>query len=137
MLYRRIAVESVTPTIGVVASAAALAEANEATAAEIHDAWMERCVMFFSNQALTPEQNLAFGRCFGPLHAHPAAPYAHGDPALMVIHADAASKRNSGAGWQSDVSMDAEPTARHHLASTPNAALRQRHRVVGEHVRCP
>ena len=90
-------------------SGAALADVNDATVAEIHDAWMAHCVLFFRNQALSPEQHLAFGRRFGPLHVHPAAPYAHGDPALMVIRTDAASKRNNGAGWHSDVSADAEP----------------------------
>lgn len=109
MPYQHIAVEPVTPTIGAVVSGARLAEVNDATVAEIHGAWMEHCVLFFRGQALTPEQHLAFGRRFGPLHMHPAAPYAHGDPALMMIHTDAASKRNNGAGWHSDVSADAEP----------------------------
>lgn len=109
MPYQHIAVEPLTPTIGAVVSGAALGNVNDATVAEIHDAWMEHCVLFFRDQTLTPEQHLAFGRRFGPLHVHPAAPYAHGDPALMVIHTDAASKRNNGAGWHSDVSADAEP----------------------------
>lgn len=109
MPYQHIAVEPLTPTIGAVVSGATIADANDATLAEIHDAWMEHCVLFFRDQTLTPEQHLAFGRRFGPLHVHPAAPYAHGDPALMVIHTDAASKRNNGAGWHSDVSADAEP----------------------------
>ena len=109
MPYRHIAVEPVTPTIGAVVRGVRLAEVDDATVAEIHDAWMEHCVLFFREQTLTPEQHLAFGRHFGPLHVHPAAPYAHGDPALMVIHTDAHSKRNNGSGWHSDVSADAEP----------------------------
>ena len=109
MSYRHIAVEPVTPTIGAVVRGVRLAEVDDATVAEIHDAWMEHCVLFFRDQTLTPEQHLAFGRHFGPLHIHPAAPYAHGNPALMVIHTDEHSKRNNGSGWHSDVSADAEP----------------------------
>jgi taurine dioxygenase len=41
-------------------------------------------VIFFRDQHITPEQHLAFGRKFGPLHIHPAAPH-EGDPALMKI----------------------------------------------------
>jgi taurine dioxygenase len=58
---------------------------------------------------MTPEQHLAFGRHFGPLHIHPAAPHAPGHPELMVIHADKDSPRANGENWHSDVSCDPEP----------------------------
>ena len=70
---------------------------------------MTHLVLFFRDQQITPEQQLNFGYHFGELHIHPAAPYAHDNPKLMVIHTDADSKRNNGAGWHSDVSADEEP----------------------------
>ena len=76
---------------------------------EIHEAWMNHLVLFAHGPALTPEQHLSLGERFGPLHIHPAAPYAFGNPALMQIHTDASSKRNNGEGWHSDVSADLEP----------------------------
>ena len=110
MSYRHIAVEPLTPTIGATVHGVDLgAPLSEAAFREIHDAWMEHCVLFFRDQAMTPEQHLAFGRRFGPLHIHPAAPYAHGNPELMVIETNRDSKRNNGSAWHSDVSADEEP----------------------------
>ena len=109
MPYQRIVVEPLTPTIGATVHGVDLARLDDATFAEIHDAWMAHLVLFFCDQHLTPEQHLAFGRRFGPLHEHPAADYANADPALMVIHTDADSTRNNGGGWHTDVSSDAEP----------------------------
>jgi taurine dioxygenase len=77
-------------------------------------------VLFFRDQELTREQHLSFGRRFGELHIHPAAPSPEGYPAIMRIHADAASTANldqlkagkravAGNFWHSDVSCDPEP----------------------------
>jgi taurine dioxygenase len=104
-----IEVEVLTPGIGAVIHGVDLAELDDATSEQIHDAWMRHLVIFFRDQTLTPEQHLAFGRRFGPLHVHPAAPYAHDIPELMVIHTDASSHRNNGDNWHTDVSADEEP----------------------------
>ena len=40
-------------------------------------------MLFFRDQPMAPDQHLAFGRMFGDLHIHPAAPYVHGNPELM------------------------------------------------------
>ena len=108
--YRHIDVSPLTPTIGAVVEGVDLAQPmDDAVFEEVHRAWMEHLVLFMREQRMTPEQHLAFGRRFGELHVHPAAPYAHGNPELMVIHTDADSKRNNGSGWHSDVSADEEP----------------------------
>ena len=108
--YRHIDVSPLTPTIGALVEGVDLARPmDDAVFEEVHRAWMEHLVLFMREQRMTPEQHLAFGRRFGELHVHPAAPYAHGNPELMVIHTDADSKRNNGSGWHSDVSADEEP----------------------------
>jgi taurine dioxygenase len=76
---------------------------------EIHRALAENIVIFFRDQHITAQQHLAFGRLFGELHIHPAAPHEPGEPALMKIHADKDSLRANGEGWHSDVSCDLEP----------------------------
>jgi len=121
MSYQHIDVEPLTPTIGAVVQGVDLKEpVPDSVFAEIERAWMEHLVLFFRDQAITPEQHLAFGRRFGELHVHPAAPYANGNPELMQIHADAESTRVNGEGWHSDVSADEEP---------PMASLLHLHRV--------
>jgi taurine dioxygenase len=76
---------------------------------EIERAFAENLVIFFRDQTLTPESHLAFGRRFGELHIHPAAPCEPGYPELMIIAADEHGARANGEGWHSDVSCDAEP----------------------------
>src|ERR1700716_4721765 len=76
---------------------------------EIHSALAENLVIFFRDQHITPQQHLAFGRKFGDLHIHPAAPHEGDDPALMKIYADKDSPRANGEGWHTDVSCDIEP----------------------------
>ena len=75
----------------------------------VHEAWLKHLVLFFPDQQLSPQEHLALGECFGPLHIHPAAPYEGDNPALMKIHTDEHSHRNNGDVWHSDVSADEEP----------------------------
>jgi taurine dioxygenase len=108
--YETIAVDKLTPIIGAEISGADLAGSlSNRQMDEIHRALAENCVIFFRDQHLTQEQHLAFGRNFGELHIHPAAPHAPGHQELMIIHADKDSPRANGEGWHSDVSCDAEP----------------------------
>ena len=104
-------VEPLTPTIGAVVHGVDLREvaSNAELFSEIHGLWMEHLVLFFRDQKMTPDEHLALGECFGPLHIHPAAPFENGNPALMRIHADETSHRNNGEVWHSDVSADEKP----------------------------
>lgn len=108
--YETIKVETLTPIIGAEIGGVDLTRPlNEAQQAEIQRALAENLVVFFRDQRLTPDQHVAFGRLFGDLHVHPAAPHVEGRPELMIIHADRNSTRANGEDWHSDVSCDAEP----------------------------
>jgi taurine dioxygenase len=108
--YETIGVEKLTPIIGAEISGLDLSQPlGNRQRDEVHRALAENLVIFFRDQKLTPEQHLDFGRLFGRLHIHPAAPHAAGHPELMVIHADRNSPRANGEGWHSDVSCDAVP----------------------------
>jgi taurine dioxygenase len=111
MASATISVEKLTPHVGAVISGVDLAEPlPEATFKQIHDCLVDNGVIFFRDQHLTPEQHKAFGRRFGELHIHPAAPsLVEGHPELLVIHADENSKHVAGEVWHSDVSCDPEP----------------------------
>jgi taurine dioxygenase len=64
---------------------------------EVHDALMDRLVVFFRDQKLTVEQQMGFGRRFGKLHTHPASPDVVPDhPEVMIIKADQTSKHVAG-----------------------------------------
>jgi taurine dioxygenase len=77
----------------------------------IKDALNEYQVVFFRDQDITPEQQLAFGRRFGELHVHPSV---RGKPRsewseLLSVHADANTARIVGDKWHTDVSCDEKP----------------------------
>src|SRR6266581_4423325 len=108
--YETIGVEKLTPIIGAEISGVDLASPlSNRTMDEIRRALAENLVIFFRDQHITPAQHLAFGRKFGELHIHPAAPHEGDDPALMKIYADKDSPRANGEGWHTDVSCDVEP----------------------------
>ncbi len=76
----------------------------------LNRALAEHCVLFFREQAMSPEQQKALGNNFGDLHIHPAWPrLVEGHPEVMEIYADENSKRIAGEDWHSDVSCEAEP----------------------------
>ncbi|MPZ59214.1 MAG: taurine dioxygenase [Rhizobiales bacterium] len=105
-----IRLDKLTPIIGAELSGVDLAAPlSTRQFDEIHRALAENIVIFFRDQHITPTQHLAFGRRFGELHLHPAAPHEPGEPALMKIYTDKDSPRANGEGWHSDVSCDEEP----------------------------
>jgi taurine dioxygenase len=105
-----IGVDRLTPIIGAEISGVDLSRPlAETQLAELRRALAENLVIFLRDQTITPAQQLDFGRRFGELHLHPAAPHEPGHPELMIIRTDADATRANGEGWHSDVSCDAEP----------------------------
>ena len=108
--YATIRVERLTPIIGAEIAGVDLARPlGPGQADEIRRALAENLVIFLRDQRITPERHLEFGRLFGELHVHPAAPHVESLPELMIIHADRDSTRANGEDWHTDVSCDAEP----------------------------
>jgi alpha-ketoglutarate-dependent taurine dioxygenase len=111
MRYQSIDVRKLTPTIGAEIFSVDLSrELGNQQFQEIHDALMDNLVIFFRDQTLTPEQHMDFGRRFGRLHVHPAAPgLVAGHPEILVIKANEKSTHVAGEEWHSDVSCEDEP----------------------------
>ena len=111
MAQQAIRAERLTPHVGAVISGVDLSQPlDDGTFTQIHDCLIDNGVIFFRDQRLTPEQQKAFGRRFGELHIHPAAPgLVEGHPEILVIHADEKSKHVAGENWHTDVSCDPTP----------------------------
>ena len=110
MAYSNITVEPVSPVIGADVSGVDLSRSLEPRVfEELHTALMTHLVLFFRDQELSFEQHKAFGRHFGDLHIHPAAPKGGDHPEILVVHGDATVKFVAGELWHSDVSCDVEP----------------------------
>ena len=111
MSYQTIELRKSTPIIGAEIFGVDLSEPlSNQQFQEVYDALMDRLVIFFRDQKLDVEQHKAFGRRFGKLHVHPAAPSVlPDDPEILVIKADERSDRVAGEEWHSDVSCEPEP----------------------------
>ena len=71
----------------------------------------EHQVVFFRDQDITPEQQVAFAERFGELHVHPIV---RGKPrdewtVLLPVYADEKTRRVAGDKWHTDVSCDQKP----------------------------
>lgn len=82
----------------------------EATIAAIRAALVEHQVIFFRDQDLTPAQQVAFGRRFGPLNVHPYVQGMDGQPEVMEIIKEPSDRINFGGGWHSDMSFLERPS---------------------------
>jgi len=111
MSYETLEVFKLTPNIGAELRGVDLSQGlGNRQLEEIHRALLENLVIFFRDQTIDVEQHKAFGRHFGRLHIHPAAPKGlEQHPEILVIKADENSQRVAGEEWHSDVSCDPEP----------------------------
>ena len=82
----------------------------DAIIAQIRAAFVEHQVIFFRDQTLTPEQQLAFGRRFGPLNIHPYVSGMTDFPEIMEVIKEPSEKVNFGGGWHSDMSFLQQPS---------------------------
>ncbi|MFC3070740.1 TauD/TfdA dioxygenase family protein [Phenylobacterium soli] len=82
---------------------------SDDTIAAIRAALVEHQVIFFRDQELTPAQQVAFGRRFGPLNVHPYVKGMADHPEVMEIIKEPTDRINFGGGWHSDMSFLERP----------------------------
>jgi taurine dioxygenase len=109
--YKLITAKAFAPNLGAEIYGVDLSEpVPEDQFNEIKQAFLDYQVLFFKEQKeIPPEQHVAFGKLFGSLHAHPAAPTMKGHPEVFEIHATKDTKIANGEFWHSDVSCDEVP----------------------------
>lgn len=82
---------------------------HEQTFAEIRHAFHQHGVVFFRDQAITPEQHLAFARRFGPVNVNRFFTPVPDHPEIAEVRKEPDQKRNIGELWHTDHSYDAVP----------------------------
>jgi taurine dioxygenase len=99
----------VTPAIGAEVRGVDLRRSlDPATVRAIERALLDHLVLFFRDQPITPEQQIAFARHFGPIAIPPFGPKHAELPELMVL--DQTSPKGEGAdNWHSDNTFVREP----------------------------
>ena len=77
---------------------------------KINNLLLEHKVIFFRNQEITPEEQLALAKRFGPLEKHAYVKGRDKYPEIVRIIKDPNEKNQWGENWHSDVSYNIKPT---------------------------
>jgi len=106
-----IVIEKCSPVLGAIITGVDLSNSiTEEQFNDIQQAFLDYQVLFFKEQnEIPPQIHIDFGKKFGELHSHPAAPTMEGFPEIFEIHAHKGSKIANGEFWHSDVSCDVTP----------------------------
>jgi taurine dioxygenase len=76
----------------------------------INNLLLEHKVLFFRNQNITSEEQIALAKCFGPLERHVYVKGRDKYPEIVRIIKGADEKHQRGETWHSDVSYNVKPT---------------------------
>src|SRR5436190_1432451 len=80
--------------------------------AELRRAWLDHLVLFFRDQALTPQQFMAFARAWGEPIEYPFVKGIEGFPRIIEVKKLEHEKVNFGGVWHSDTTyLDVPPMA--------------------------
>jgi taurine dioxygenase len=110
--YQRIRVLPVAGSLGAEIHGVDLAQPlDDATYGEIKRALLENLVVFFRDQDITPEQQIAFGRRFGELHIHPFIPSLKDHKEIIRLRATSGEQENLrlANAWHEDLSYTYDP----------------------------
>ena len=112
--YGRFTVRPYTPHLGADVDGVRLGEFDEELVKLLHDAWMDWQVLFFHNQDITADEQVAFALQFGEIDRHPYLE-VHEQEDLAVI--DNPASPASRSPWHSDATFrDCPPFASFLLA---------------------
>jgi taurine dioxygenase len=115
MPIRRIEVRPLSGSIGAEIHGVDLSrELGQETFAEIHQVFLDHLAIFFRDQHLAPEQQIAFAGRFGPPIHDPFMKGAEGRPELVVVIKEKNERAAFGEVWHSDSTFLEKPP----LAST-------------------
>ena len=108
--YQHITVTPIAGSLGAEIGNVDLAADNpEGVYSEIHRALLENLVIFFRDQNITPDQQLAFARRWGDLHQHPFMKGMEDYPDILEVKKLPTDKKNFGGGWHSDQMFAPKP----------------------------
>jgi taurine dioxygenase len=82
---------------------------DDATVAEIRQALLDHCVIFFRDQEFGAEQHKRLARRFGEIFIHPNYYGMQADPEIVEIRREVGDTKVVGEDWHTDTTMVAEP----------------------------
>jgi taurine dioxygenase len=106
---RMIEVKPLSGALGAEISGVDLKRVDDETFAEIRKAWLEHLVVFFRDQRLTPEEQVAFAKRFGEIHHHPFIKSMDEHPEILEIIKEEGDTRAFGEVWHTDQMFNPKP----------------------------
>jgi len=82
---------------------------DDSTIAEIRQALLDHCVIFFRDQGLDVERHKAFTRRFGKLFVHPNYQFGQENPEMVYVRREPGDKKIVGEDWHADTTMMVTP----------------------------
>ena len=111
-MNRHFDVQPLTPAIGAEVTGLDLATSLSGEQIRaLRGLWLERKVLFFRDQRLTPDQQLAFTRQFGEIEKYPFLPGIEGYPLVAPVLKLPHERVNFGGLWHSDTTYLDMPAA--------------------------
>jgi taurine dioxygenase len=108
--YRTIEVTKIAGSMGAEIDGVDLSkDLDEATMADIRSALLDNLVIFFRDQKLTPDTQLAFARRWGEIHLHPFMEGMPSHPEVLEIAKRPTDTKNFGGSWHSDQMFSPKP----------------------------
>ena len=109
--FKHITVAPLSTSVGAEIGGVDIAEElDDAVIAEIRQALLDHCVIFFRDQDLTDiERHKAFTRRFGELFIHPNYNMGQENPEMVYLTRMPGDKSAAGESWHADTTMMANP----------------------------
>lgn len=88
-----------------------LAQLDDAAFGEVHQALLANSVIFLRDQAISPEELIAFARRFGGIHLHPYIEGMPEFPEIVEVIKTETDTYNFGGGWHTDQMFSEAPAS--------------------------
>lgn len=109
MAMQAITVKPISGGLGADIKGVDLAKLDDATFAQIHQAFLDHQVVFFRDQDITPEQQITLARRFGDIHYHPFMSGMDEHPEILEIVKQPGETYTFGAAWHTDQMFNPSP----------------------------
>jgi taurine dioxygenase len=109
MRNSRIEVESLGACGAEIHGVDVAADLDDATVADIRQALLDHCVIFFRDQQLDTARHKVFARRFGDIFIHPNYNGVVPDPEVIEVRREPHDERIVGEEWHTDTTMSPEP----------------------------
>ena len=103
-------VKLLSGALGAEISGIDLTDTSDQNFKKINDLLLEHKVIFFRDQPITKEQQIALAAKFGPLETHAYVKGLKDYPEIVRIIKGKEEKNQWGENWHSDVSYNSKPT---------------------------